>query len=181
MSTSPSSDRPDEKAAASLLSRLFIELFQTEESALEHPRIEAERLGDVEPGRAMAAVYEHAARALEGLRELSRSEGLESTSMGIRIGDFFSAVRDAVADRALDREKSYRGTLLGMHHGADLVCLVESFARTHNRAALASWCRAWLDERLPLIERATAALSWFAENPARALEGATSPPPDATR
>lgn len=45
-----------ENASEKLLARLFIEFFQTEESALEHPRMEAARLGDILPARATRRV-----------------------------------------------------------------------------------------------------------------------------
>lgn len=166
---------PAESASEKLLARLFIELFQTEESAREHPRVEAARLGDIPPARAQLAVSEHAERSLQELAELARREGLETTSAGQRIGDLFSKVRDAIADRALDREKTYRATLLGMRHGVDLVTLVHGSARVEGRAAVASWCSRWLDERRPLVERVSAELAWFASHPERALEGARDP------
>lgn len=176
-----SSTSADPSAAATLLSRLFIELFQTEESARQHPRVEAERLGDVGPARAMRAVSEHAGRALESLAPLAKAEGLETTSLGARVGDLFSVVRDAFADRTLDREKTYRGTLLGMQHGLGVVALVEASAGAQGRAAIAAWCRQWLAERRPLVEQVTRELAWFAANPERALEGATSPMPTGSR
>ncbi|MDB4930400.1 MAG: hypothetical protein JWM10_2884 [Myxococcaceae bacterium] len=166
-------------ASATLLSRLFIELFQTEESAFQHPRIEAERLGDVSPAHAMAAVSAHAARSLEELRALARTEKLATSTLGARVGDFFSAVRDVIADRTLDREKTYRGTLLGMQHGLGVVTLLEATAMAHGRTAIAAWCWSWLAERRPLVEQVNAALAWFAANPDRALEGATARMPSA--
>lgn len=168
---------PSERALSKLLGRLFIEVFQTEESALRHPRVEAERLGETGPGRALLAVAGHAERSLAELRDLAKLEQLETTSAGKRIGDLFSLLRDALADRVLDREKSYRGTLLGMHHGLDVVTLLESTARADGRVAMTAWCDRWLAERRPLVERVTAELAWFAANPERAIEGAKDPPP----
>ncbi|MDO9019424.1 MAG: hypothetical protein Q8S73_13080 [Deltaproteobacteria bacterium] len=175
MSQPTPSRPPAETASSKLFTRLFVELFQTEESALQHPRIEAERLGDAPPGRTMMAVSEHAGRSLEELRALASAEGLETTSAGARLGDLFSVLRDAVADRTLDREKSYRGTLLGMRHGIDLVTLVEGTARVEGRVAVSSWCQRWLAERRPLTEGVAGELAWFAANPEHALESAKDP------
>ncbi len=148
-----------------IVPRLFVELFQSEQSAKEHPRVEAERLGDVPPGRAMRAVHEHATRELARLRDLAAQEGLQTTSPGVVLGELFSTVRDAVADRVIDREKSYRGTLLGMHHGVDLVLLLRSAASAAGRHSVAAFCDAWLAERRPLVDDVEAALSWFGANP----------------
>jgi hypothetical protein len=159
----------------SLLGRLFVELFQTEESARKHPRIEAERLGDTAPGRAMRVVSDHASRVLPELRRLAAAERLESRSLGSWIGDAFSVARRVAFDRMLDREKSYRGTLIGLYHGVDVVRLLRASARTDGRDRIAAFCDAWLDERIPLIDAAGRQLDWFAEHPQLALESSTAP------
>lgn len=158
-----------------LLGRLFVELFQTEESARKHPRVEAERLGDTPPGRAMRAVAGHAVRVLPELRRLAEAEGLGTRSAGSWIGDAFSLARRIAFDRMLDREKSYRGTLLGLYHGIDVVRLLRAAARAHGRDRIASFCDAWLDERIGLIEAAGRQLDWFGAHPALAVESSTSP------
>jgi hypothetical protein len=157
-----------------LLERLVVELFQTEESARKHPGIEAGRLADTPPGRAMRAVAMHAARVLPELRRLAEAEGLGSRSLGAFIGDAFSLARRLAFDRALDREKSYRGTLLGMYHGVDVVRLLRASARARGRDRIASFCEAWLDERIPLIDAAGRQLDWFGAHPALAVERATA-------
>jgi hypothetical protein len=164
-----------------LLGRLFVELFQTEESARKHPRIEGERLGDSPPGRAMRAVSVHAARVLPELRRLAEAEGLGTHSVGSWIGDAFSFARRLAFDRMLDREKSYRGTLIGMYHGVDVVRLVRAAARARGRDRISTFCDAWLDERIPLIEAAGRQLDWFGAHPAIAVESSTAPLRDAPK
>jgi hypothetical protein len=158
-----------------LLGRLFVELFQTEESARKHPGIEADRLGDTPPGRAMRAVAVHAARVLPELRRIARAEGLGTHSLGSWIGDAFSIARRLAFDRMLDREKSYRGTLIGMYHGVDVVRLARAAARARGRDRVAAFCDAWLDERIPLIDAAGRQLDWFGEHPTIAVESSTQP------
>lgn len=166
---------PGAKRGDGLLGRLFVELFQTETSAAEHPRLEGERLGDSPPGRAMHAVSAHAARVLPELRRLGAAERYGTRSLGSWIGDAFSVARRLAFDRMLDREKSYRGTLLGLYHGIDVVRLVRASARARGRDRIAAFCDAWLDERIPLIDAAGRELDWFGAHPEIAIESATTP------
>src|SRR5690242_9013689 len=111
-----------------LLERLFHELFQSEASASRHPRREAQRLGATPPAHALIAVARHASRALAELPDLARASGLPVSDLGRRLGVLFSRARQLVFDRLVDSEKSYRGTLLGMRHGLDLVHLLREVA-----------------------------------------------------
>ena len=111
-----------------LLKILFVELCQTEESAIEHPRTEAERLAATPPAAALLAVSAHAERLRLELEAIARAEDLGTTTLGAKIGDALSVMRDFVIDRTVSREKSYRGTLIGMHHGVDVVRLVRHTA-----------------------------------------------------
>lgn len=155
---------------------LFVEFFQTETSAAAHPREEAERLGDVPPGKAMRAVSEHAARTLPQLRELAARERLETTTPGAALGRLFSAVRSAVTDPFTSREMSYRGTLLGMHHGVDLALLLRSAALASGRHSVTAFCDAWLAERRRLVDDVEVALAWFGANPEVASQRALPRP-----
>jgi hypothetical protein len=155
-----------------LLPRLFVELFQTEESASEHSRVEAERLGDSPPARALRAVAAHAERVLPEIRRLAEVEGLDTTSLGTWIGAGFSVFRKRVFDQILGREKSYRSTLVGMHHGTDAVRLLRSAARAAGRERVEAFSDAWLAERIPLVTACTDQLDWFGANPTLALEPA---------
>lgn len=159
------------------LNLLVHELFQTEQSALEHPQIEADRLGDVPPARALREVAVHATRALAELPPLMRRSDLVVSRGGKLVGSMFSRVRDCFADLMLSREKSYRATLLGMRHGVDLVELVATLARSDGDLELADWCDLWLARRRPLVEAAAGELVWFAEHPERATEAARSDSP----
>jgi hypothetical protein len=150
------------------LANLVRELFQTEQSAKLHPVVEAERLGDVPPATVLRAVAAHATEALAELPPLVERHRLPDSPGGRAVGAAFSAVRDHLADLLLTRETSYRGTLLGMRHGVDLVELVQYVAREDGDAALADWCAAWLERRRPLVEAAARELAWFAANPAPA-------------
>lgn len=150
------------------LANLVRELFQTEQSAKDHPLLEAERLGDVPPAAALRAVSTHARHALVELPPLVARHDLPVSNGGRRVGAAFSAVRDHFADLMLTAERSYRGTLLGMRHGVDLVILIESVARDEGDVGLANWCNHWLDRRRPLVEAAARELSWFAAHPEQA-------------
>jgi hypothetical protein len=154
------------------LALLSHELYQTEQSACDHPIVEAKRLGDVPPAAALRAVAEHAAAALPELKPLLSREDRPTPGLGRTIGAAFSFVRDHAADLLLSSEKSYRGTLIGMRHGVDLVELVLDVAEAQGEPELADWCRRWLDNRRPLVEAAARELAWFAANPEAATAAA---------
>lgn len=138
--------------------------------------LEAERLGEVPPADALRAVAAHARRTLAELPPLVRRHDLPVSNGGRRVGATFSAIRNRFADLMLTAERSYRGTLLGMRHGVDLVLLIQSVARMEGDASLANWCDHWLERRRPLVEAAAQELAWFAANPARAREPARDNP-----
>jgi hypothetical protein len=159
-----------QKAETELLQHLLTEMVQTEESAREHPRKEAARFvaGDP-PAVAMLAVAEHAERALPALERLT---GPPSRGLGKAIGSTFSAVRDLLGDRLISREKSYRGTLLGLHHGIDCALLTQAVAWACGRTDVVAFCTDWVDQRRPLVARCQREMTWFAAHPDLAAQKA---------
>jgi hypothetical protein len=161
---SPTSER------AELERKLCRELSQSEHSAIVHPRREARRLGDTPPGDALRAISAHAQAMRPRLDALLEKR---STPGGVRIGqlvgELFSRARQFVGDRLIDTERSYRGTLLGLDHGADIVRLLAAIADHDGDARLAAFCAEWLEQRLALIDRARRELEWFAREPRAAL------------
>ena len=164
--------RTHDDAHEDLLHTLFIELFQTERSADVHSRREAERLGNETPALALREVSAHAKEALVGFSDLAVRRGFSDTRGGVALGSLFSTVRDVLTDHLLDRERSYRGTLLGMRHGVDLVRSIRFIAEASGDAPLEAYCERWLLARTALVDRVAAELAWFARAPERALEGA---------
>lgn len=155
---------------------LFRELFQSEQSAVEHPRIEAQRLGEVPPARIMCAVSAHADSMLPEIQALAVERELVAVEGGRAVGSAFSALRQCLGDLILSHEKSYRGTILGMRHGIDLVTLLQQVATEGGDVSLAAWCGQWLEERRPLVERAADELAWFAAHPERAMRPVNDSP-----
>lgn len=162
-----------QNAHHALLRNLSHELFQTETSAAEHGRREAKRYDGAPPGVALLAVAAHADEALAELRTLASREDLPLSSPGRVLGEAFSSVREFIADRMIQNERSYRGTLLGMRHGTDVVRMVGHVAHVAERPALAAWSERWLERRLPLVDGVENQLAWFAQNIEQAR--ATSP------
>ena len=148
-----------------LLVSLFRELFQTEQSAKLHPLREANRLGEVPPAAALRAVAAHAERVMAELPELAQKNQLPISGAGVMLGSFLSNFRQLVIDRLVEPERSYRGTLIGMRHGVDLVGLIRHVARVQNNSGLGKWCETWLAERTPLVEAVAKELEWFAQVP----------------
>lgn len=168
---------PDVKSSPSdaLLRVLFVELFQTEESADGHTQAEAERLVGTPPAAALLAVAHHAREQRPALEALAASQGFAPTTLGARIGSALSAARQLIVDRTVSREKSYRGTIIGMRHGVDLVHLIRATAHAAGREAVVACCDRWLAERVPLVEAVVAELGWFGANADRACERAARP------
>lgn len=156
------------KCEQALLKSLTHELFQTERSADVHPQREAERLGDIPPAEALRAVSAHAHEVLQELPALAKKHGLPDSFAGQAIGEFFSDMRQLLADRLIEPERSYRGTLLGIRHGVDLVELMRQVARVRGNGELAEWCAGWLAKRQPLVDAVAAQLAWFAQFPDQA-------------
>lgn len=158
------------KRQRELLVSLFAELSQSERSALKHPRREADRLGNTPPAQALRAVSQHAERSGDDLRATARANDLSVSRIGVAVGSLFSFVRQSIGDRLVERERSYRGTLLGMRHGVDLVKMIQRVADAAGLVELGGFCARWLEERVPLVDSVEKAMGWFAEHPVQAAE-----------
>jgi hypothetical protein len=158
------------KQQRALLVKLSRELFQTETSASWHCRREAETLGDTPPARALAALADHADGVLRELPELAKRHELPVSGLGHLVGRLFSTTRQRLLDRLIDAERSYRGTLLGIRHGMDLVQLMAHTADAIGDDELARWCRAWLEVRRQRAIDVEAELVWFARHPVAATQ-----------
>jgi hypothetical protein len=145
------------------------EFFQTETSAVQHCRREALRYGDAPPAQALRAVAEDASQVLRRLPALAETAGLPVSKLGALTGAFFSEMRDKVLDRVISSERSYRGTLLGIRHGIDLVSSLRHVAESLGNEPVFDFCESWLNRRTVLMEHVEEELGWFARHPKRAL------------
>jgi hypothetical protein len=149
--------------------KLGRELAQSERSAIQHCRREAKRLRSGRAADAMHAIADHAEAQwprLEALRAKRQPKGFR---LGSLVGRTFSLLRYALFDRVIDIERSYRGTLLGVHHGVGVVRLLGEVALRDNDQRLLGFCEEWLATRRPLLEAAESSLGWFADRPQRSL------------
>ena len=160
----------DDARLQRLLRNLTRELFQTEVSAARHCRREAKRLGDSPPARVLRETAGHVDQVLATLPALAERHDLPVSKGGMALGGLFSAAREHMADHLIEAERSYRGTLLGMRHGVDVVQMVRHVATKLHYDELVAFCTAWLSIRVPLVTRTEEELSWFAEHAARAME-----------
>jgi hypothetical protein len=141
-------------------------MFQTEMSAARHSKREANRYDDnAPPALALRAVASHAERVLIELPAVAERNDLVISKGGALAGELFSQGRDKLADMLIDRERSYRGTLLGMRHGIDVFRLLHELSSAIHNYELRDFTKSWLEERLPLVQRVDEELHWFAENP----------------
>lgn len=88
---------------------------------------------------------------------------------GRAFGQLFSVLRHYVFDRLIDVERSYRGTLLGFHHGLSVTRLLHDVAENLDEREMVKFCDDWLAERVPLVEAAERELRWFAQVPRQAI------------
>ena len=161
--------KPLSDSQRTMLNNLTREMFQTETSAARHSRREADRYENAPPSIALRAVATHAERVLLQLPEVAQRNDLIFSKGGMVVGELFSQGRDKLADMLIDCERSYRGTLLGMRHGIDVFRLLQEFADTINNYELRDFAKAWLEERIPLVQQVDEQLRWFAENPETAI------------
>ncbi|HEX7667810.1 MAG TPA: hypothetical protein VF407_24955, partial [Polyangiaceae bacterium] len=115
-------------------------------------------MGRCPPAAAFIAVSVHAQASEKELRRLAKERDCTPSKLGLAFGSLFSISRHRVADATLTAERSYRATLLGMHHGVDLVSLFACAAREEEDDELADWCEKWLTTRSLLVDEATAQL-----------------------
>ncbi len=148
-----------------LLDKLLRELLRSETQAIEHAPREARRLGESAPVVALRDIANHAKlmrprllQVLDGHALAQHRNGLVST---------YNTIRQLVVDHIYDAERSYRGALLDLRHGIDVVRVLREVARLEELFALIRWCDDWLTERRRLVARVEAQLGWFAEHDTR--------------
>lgn len=89
--------------------------------------------------------------------------------LGRRYGELFSALRNLLFDRLIDVERSYRGTLLGFHHGLSVARLLREAAERLDERPMVAFLEDWLRERIALVDTAERELRYFAEVPRKAI------------
>lgn len=152
-----------------LYNKLCRELAQSERSGIVHTRREARRLGDTPPARALRALAAHAQAMQPRFRELVDARQQPGLALGRRVGELFSTLRHYIFDRLIDLERSYRGTLLGFHHGLSVARLLREVAERLDEQFMVAFCDDWLAERVALVEAGERELRWFAEAPRKAI------------
>jgi len=147
-----------------LLDKLLRELVRSEQQAIDHAPREARRLGDdVPPVQALRDVAEHAMSLRPRFHQMLDGHNLTSAKQGVAAT--LVALRQLVADRIQEPERAYRGALLELRHGLDVVRVLRDVARLEELFALIRWCDDYLGARRTLVARVEAQLAWFAEQP----------------
>ncbi|MBV8758441.1 MAG: hypothetical protein JO257_14235 [Deltaproteobacteria bacterium] len=147
-----------------LLDKLLRELVRSEQQAIDHAPREARRIGDdVPPVQALRDVAGHAMALRPRFYLLLDGHGLTSAKQGVAAT--LATLRQLVTDRIQDPERAYRGALLDLRHGMDVVRVLRDVARLEELFALIRWCDDYLAARRTLVARVEAQLAWFAEQP----------------
>jgi hypothetical protein len=130
----------------------------------------------------LRAVGAHAAALRPRFDSVVASRQPVGAMAGRAFGQVFSVLRHYVFDRLIDVERSYRGTLLGFHHGLSVTRLLHHVAENLDEREMVKFCDDWLAERVPLVEAAERELRWFAQVPRQAIRSgarvAFEPTPD---
>lgn len=161
-------------ASQKLCSKLCREFAQSEQSASSHCRREATKFGCMDPRNAMTAIATHADAMRPRFEAVMTRRKTTGIGFGRLLGEAFSLVRHGVLDRLIDVERSYRGTLLGVRHGADVARMLRALAAREADHDFVAFCDGWLAQRLALIERAEHAMLWFASHPNHAIRSGMS-------
>ena len=144
-----------------LLEKLLRELVRSEDHAIEHAPREAKRIGETPPVDALRDVAVHAHSMRPRFQQVLEGHALTASRGGITAT--LSTLRHLVTDRLHDAERAYRGALLDLRHGLDVVRVMREVARLEELFALIRWCDDWLIARRTLVTRVEAQLNWFAE------------------
>jgi hypothetical protein len=155
-----------------LLASLCRELFVAERAVARNCPREAERLGSSPPAVVLRAIAGHATDAANELALLREACEIPNLSLSQRLVLFLSSARTSVFDSLLPKQMSYRARLAELHRGVDIARLMRSAARVTGYLEIADWCDSWLAVRAPLLDLTGEELSWFAENPGRAISRA---------
>lgn len=161
-----------------LLDKLVRELLRSEGQAIEHAPREARRIGETPPVLVLRDVARHAAELRPRLDHALEAHGLVPgrSSVGITL----TSLRYFVADRVHDAERAYRGALLDLRHGFDVVRVLREVARLEELFALIRWCDDWLGARRTLVARVEAQLGWFTQHAAPAIAAGSETTPAAS-
>ena len=122
----------------------------------------------------LRAVAGHATDAVQELVLLREACDLPAGSLQERLLLLVTGARRSLVDRLLPKQMSYRARLLELRRGVDVVRLMRTTSLVAGYLEIADWCDAWLAVRGPLMELASDELSWFAENPTRAMSRVSS-------
>ena len=144
-----------------LLEKLLRELVRSENQAIEHAPREARRIGETAPVLALRDVAVHALSMRPRFQHVLEGHALAAGRGGITAT--LSTLRHLVTNRLHDAERAYRGALLDLRHGVDVVRVLREVARLEDLFALIRWCDDWLAARRTLVTRVEALLNWFAD------------------
>ncbi|MFT3693789.1 MAG: hypothetical protein QM831_11650 [Kofleriaceae bacterium] len=159
----------DRKYADDLFRKLGREFLQAERDCRLHTRREARRQGRGAPADALLSIAAHADQVEPRIEQL-----LGNASVGVLAARFvahsFSDLRYGLVDRLMQRERTYRATLLGIRHGLDAGYLLTELALRSQFATSHAFLEEALEVRARMLAVAVQALAWFAEHPRRAAQ-----------
>src|SRR5206468_6304580 len=134
-----------------------------------HWRTLAGRLGPGSPSDELAAGAAAADELLGELGGRMADYGLFGGPAAAGVGTSVAGTRNALADRALERNQAARMAVLDGQHLVTLLACLAALAETTADAALGAWRRRWEARLTPLVDAARKAAIATGEDPELAI------------
>jgi hypothetical protein len=146
--------------------KLLRELAQSEYDAYLHTQRQAARLGDCTPAEVCLEISGHAESTRPRLHALMEARDRRvGHALASFVGRIFSNLRHYGLDNVIANERSYRATLLGLRHGVEAARLLRFVSLRCGSDDVTVFCSELLSVREAQLDRAVAALEWFADHP----------------
>jgi hypothetical protein len=131
--------------------RALRELFAGAQQLTRHWSTLADRLGSGDVVAELRAGAEAADELASELEDLTSSYGLHGFPAAAGVGARVAGVRNAVADRALERNQALRMAVLDVQHVVTLLAYLAELARTSGDERMAEFCGRW-ERKLKRLE-----------------------------
>jgi hypothetical protein len=150
--------------------RALRELYAATRQLASHWERLATRLGAGDGVEELRAGAEAAHQLLAELTDVTEGYGLSGFPAAASVGARMAGVRNAVADRTLERNQALRMAVLDVQHVVTLCAYLAELARAQGDEPLAEFCGRWERKLKRLESRARKAAVTTAADPDAAIE-----------
>jgi hypothetical protein len=128
------------------------EAYASTRQLVEHWRTLASRLAPGPPSDELAAGAGAADELLAELSERIAGYGLFGGPAVATVGTIVAGTRNALGDRALERNQAARMAVLDGQHLVTLLAYLAALAEANGDGVLAAWCTEWEARLTPLVD-----------------------------